>query len=108
MDGKIEDVLYFTVNKLNFGEGFNLGMKCALLICIVHISSVAIALGSGVVPRGWGRGGKSPPKGSKKKKKERKKEKERKWVFSCIKVVAFFFVIFDEEIHALEGLLSQF
>ena len=52
-----------------------------------------------------GQRGKSSPKGFKKKKK-----KIRKYgVFSCIKVIKISFsVIFNEEIHALGGLLSWF
>ena len=50
-----------------------------------------------------GKGGKSPPKDFK------KGENKKYGVFSCIKVIKISFsVIFNEEIRALEGLLSRF
>ena len=58
--------------------------------------------------REWGRGGKSTLKGSFKKLKIPAKM-GKCGVFSCIKVITInFSVIFKEEIHALEGLLSRF
>ena len=52
---------------------------------------------------GGGKGGKSPPKDFK------KGDNEKNGVFSCIKVIKICFsVIFNEEIRALEGLLSRF
>ena len=59
-----------------------------------------------VVVRGGAIGG----KGAKAPLKISKKGKMKKYgVFSCIKVIKISFsVIFNEEIHALEGLLSRF
>ena len=55
----------------------------------------------------WGGGG---ARGQKSPLKISKKGKMKKHgVFSCIKVIKIgFSVIFNEEIHALEGLLSRF
>ena len=61
-----------------------------------------IHMRSGAAPYG-GQGGKSPPK-------DFKKGRMKKYgVFSCIKVIKISFsAIFNEEICALEGLLSRF
>ena len=66
------------------------------------LNNLTVVLNSGGA-MGGGQGGKSPLKISKKGKMT------KYGVFSCIKVIKMSFsVIFNEEIGALEGLLSRF
>ena len=109
MNNNFAYLVYIVFVKLIIKHGWTLDFKLTVMSTCVSIGhSKSLMLTDHIYVQGRRHGGGG--KGAKAPLKISKKGKIKKYgVFSCIKVIKMSFsVIFNEEIRALEGLLSRF